>query len=162
MARQGTPLGSLLPFSNPSTTTPQKKTRFVTQGSDEVDFAGFQSSPVERGITFRGEVLRAIKRNERNSLSSFRTGQAKEPQLIESQQCSLFVCVFQTRRHVTINSVTVIRIQVNVQSLARIDGVSFVYAVQRTHITRTCTTHRIPVSLQRCRCTRALYFIFLF
>jgi hypothetical protein len=42
-----------------STTTPQKKTRFVTDGAP-VEDAGQDSSPTESGMTLRGEELRAI------------------------------------------------------------------------------------------------------
>ena len=54
------PCGSLRPLSEPSTTTPQKKTLLVTCASDVLFFVGFQSSPVASGTTFRGELLRAM------------------------------------------------------------------------------------------------------
>jgi hypothetical protein len=53
------PSGSLLPFSEPSTTTPQKKTRFVWPGADDSQ-RDRVSSPVERGIILRGDELRAM------------------------------------------------------------------------------------------------------
>jgi hypothetical protein len=54
------PCGSLRPFSEPSTTTPQKNTRLVTCVSDELLLVGFQSSPVASGTTLRGEWLSAM------------------------------------------------------------------------------------------------------
>ena len=56
------PSGKRLPFSEPSITTAQKKTRFVmvvVAATDE-RLLGLDPSPLDKGIVFRGEVLRAI------------------------------------------------------------------------------------------------------
>jgi len=51
-----------LPFSEPSITTAQKKTRFVMEAVVAADewLLGLDPSPFARGIVFLGDVLRAI------------------------------------------------------------------------------------------------------